>query len=150
MTVVRLQHVSVAVPHGRVEECATWYADVLGMERIPNLAGLAWLRFGDGDHVHLLGGEPRLRARTSRSRSTTSRAPSSGAVGPPGAGERGADLWGAQRWFTHDPAGNMIELFEPTPELDRRGRKAVRARRVSPLLRRSLAGDAPPPCAPVA
>ena len=32
-----------------------------GMERIPNLAGRAWFRFGDGDHVPLLDG-PGARA----------------------------------------------------------------------------------------
>ena len=56
MTARRLQHVSVQVPRPLVEACARFYVEALGMERIPNLAGLAWFQFGDGDHVHLLEG----------------------------------------------------------------------------------------------
>ena len=118
MTVVRLQHVSVAVPHERVEECAQWYADVLGMERIPNLAGLAWLRFGDGDHLHLLDDEPNptsahLALQVDDLPGTLERVRAAGC-----STNQGDDLWGAERWFIRDPAGNLVELFETPPPAD--------------------------------
>ena len=69
----RLQHVSVQVPRELLDACARFYDDVLGMERIPNLAGAVWFCFGDEDHLHLLDGRDAHRRATSRSSSTTSR-----------------------------------------------------------------------------
>ena len=115
MTVVRLQHVSVQVPHEMLERCSAFYRDVLGMESIHNLAGLAWFRFGDGDHVHLLGGngntsQAHLALQVDDLAATLTRIHADG-----GDASRGDDLWGQQRWFTRDPAGNLIELFEVPP-----------------------------------
>jgi catechol 2,3-dioxygenase-like lactoylglutathione lyase family enzyme len=115
MTVQRLQHVSIGVPRGRVEEIAGFYADALGMERIPNLAGLAWLRFGDGDHVHLLDDEPNrtsahLALQVDDLQATLDRVRAAGCEA-----RRGDDLWGAERWFIRDPAGNLVELFQIPP-----------------------------------
>lgn len=86
------------------------------MERIPNLAGRAWFRFGDGDHVHLLSGPGAsdssahlalqvddLDAMLERCRTL-------------GCEPRQADpIWGEARWFVRDPAGNMVELFAVAP-----------------------------------
>jgi catechol 2,3-dioxygenase-like lactoylglutathione lyase family enzyme len=116
MTTRRLQHVSVQTPPALLDRCAAFYTDVLGMRRIPNLAGLAWFEFGDGDHVHLLDGpgaadsDGHLALVVSDLDATLARARAAGAEP-----RRGADLWGAPRWFVRDPAGNLIEVFETPP-----------------------------------
>ncbi len=112
----RLQHVSVEVPGGLLEACARFYEEVLGMERIPNLAGSAWFGFGDGDHVHLIegAGAPPSRAHMALVvddlEATLERARAAGAE--PRASD---DLWGAPRWFLRDPAGNRVEIFPRPP-----------------------------------
>ena len=115
MTALRLQHVSIGVPRERVEECARFYVEVLGMERIDNLAGLAWLRFGDGDHVHLLGGRPPADGQhfavvVDDLDATLERARTWGVET-----EEAPQIWGTARWFTSDPAGNRLEVFERAP-----------------------------------
>ena len=116
MTVRRLQHVSIGVPPARLEECVAFYRDVLGMEPIPNLAGTARLRFGDGDHLHLLDDDPNptgahFALQVDDLPATLQRVRADGAPL-----ERGSDLWGAERWFVRDPAGNRVEVFETPPE----------------------------------
>jgi catechol 2,3-dioxygenase-like lactoylglutathione lyase family enzyme len=112
----RLQHVSVQVPAQRLEECARFYAEVLGMERIPNLAGAAWFRFGDGDHVHLLEGPGAAQSSAHMAlvvddlEATLERARAHGAEP-----RQSDDLWGAPRWFLRDPAGNRVEIFPRPP-----------------------------------
>jgi catechol 2,3-dioxygenase-like lactoylglutathione lyase family enzyme len=116
MTVRRLQHVSIAVPRDQAESCIPFYTDVLGMEHIPNLAGLIWFRFGDGDHVHLLEGQPNVDSthfavQVDDLEQTLERARKAGLPT-----EESDNLWGAPRWFVRDPVGNRIELFETPPD----------------------------------
>jgi catechol 2,3-dioxygenase-like lactoylglutathione lyase family enzyme len=112
----RLQHASVEVPSGLVEECARFYTGVLGMRRIENPAGSAWFSFGDGDHVHLLEGPGGAGSRAHMALlvddldATLARARAAGADV-----RQSDDLWGAQRWFLRDPAGNRIEIFDRAP-----------------------------------
>jgi catechol 2,3-dioxygenase-like lactoylglutathione lyase family enzyme len=115
VTVRRLQHVSIAVPEARAEECAAFYVEVLGMERIPNPVALVWLRFGDGDHLHIMDGEANADSthfalQVDDLEETLERARQAGRPT-----DRGEELWGAERWFTRDPAGNRVELFETPP-----------------------------------
>jgi catechol 2,3-dioxygenase-like lactoylglutathione lyase family enzyme len=113
---IRLQHTSVQVPEALLAVCSGFYRDVIGMEQIPNLAGRAWFRFGDGDHVHLLEGPPaadsmaHLALQVDDLAATLERCRASGAQ--PFEAER---IWGEERWFVRDPAGNMIELFAVPP-----------------------------------
>jgi catechol 2,3-dioxygenase-like lactoylglutathione lyase family enzyme len=116
VSAIRLQHVSVQVPEALLSECAAFYEHVLGMEPIPNLAGRAWFRFGDGDHVHLLEGPAaessmaHLALQVDDLPATLSRARAAGAA------LREADrIWGQERWFVRDPAGNLVELFAVAP-----------------------------------
>jgi catechol 2,3-dioxygenase-like lactoylglutathione lyase family enzyme len=116
MGAVRLQHASVQVPEELLEDCCAFYADVIGMERIPNLAGRAWFRFGDGDHVHLLSGAgaaesmSHLALQVDDLDETVARCRAAGAT------PREADrIWGEDRWFVRDPAGNLVELFAVPP-----------------------------------
>jgi catechol 2,3-dioxygenase-like lactoylglutathione lyase family enzyme len=115
MTATRLQHVSIGVPRERVEEVAQFYATAIGMQRIDNLAGLAWLQFGDGDHLHLLDEQPNptvahLALQVDDLSQTLDRVRSAGC-----SAERSDDLWGAERWFIRDPVGNLVELFDTPP-----------------------------------
>jgi catechol 2,3-dioxygenase-like lactoylglutathione lyase family enzyme len=116
VTARRLQHVSVQVPRPLVETCARFYVEALGMRRIPNLAGLAWFQFGDGDHVHLLEGpggddlRAHLALQVDDLAATLERCRALGREP-----EQSDDLWGAERWFVRDPAGNNIELFATPP-----------------------------------
>jgi len=116
VTARRLQHVSVQVPRALLERCVAFYAEALGMRRIENPAGLAWLTFGDGDHVHLLEGPgagdsgAHLAVQVDDLAETLTRTRAHGADP-----QRGSDLWGAPRWFVRDPAGNRVELFAVAP-----------------------------------
>lgn len=116
MGAVRLQHASVQVPDELFATCCDFYAHVIGMERIPNLAGRAWFRFGDGDHIHLLDGPAasdslaHLALQVDALAATLDRCRMFGAE--PFEADR---IWGAERWFVRDPAGNMIELFAVPP-----------------------------------
>jgi catechol 2,3-dioxygenase-like lactoylglutathione lyase family enzyme len=116
MGAVRLQHTSVQVPDELFATCCDFYSQVIGMERIPNLAGRAWFRFGDGDHIHLLDGPAasesmaHLALQVDDLDATLERSRAFGAQ--PFAADR---IWGEERWFVRDPAGNMIELFAVPP-----------------------------------
>lgn len=116
MGAVRLQHASVQVPEAAFDSCCTFYEQVIGMEQIPNLAGRAWFRFGDGDHVHLLDGPgapdsfAHLALQVDDLPATLDRCRGSGH--DPREAER---IWGQERWFVRDPAGNLVELFAVPP-----------------------------------
>lgn len=116
MGAIRLQHASVQVPETLLATCSAFYRDVIGMEQIPNLAGRAWFRFGDGDHVHLLEGSgapdsmAHLALQVDDLGATLERCRAFGLQ--PFEADR---IWGEERWFVRDPAGNMIELFAVPP-----------------------------------
>lgn len=116
MPAVRLQHASVQVPEELLEVCGRFYERTIGMERIPHLAGRAWFRFGDGDHVHLLTGPgapesmAHLALQVDDLEATLDRCRAAGSP------LREADrIWGEERWFVRDPAGNLVELFAVAP-----------------------------------
>ncbi len=116
MGATRLQHCSVQVPDERFEACCRFYAEALGMQRIPNLAGRAWFRFGDGDHVHLLDGPAAAGSSAHLALQVDDLAATLGRCRGHGAEPREADrIWGEERWFVRDPAGNLIELFAVPP-----------------------------------
>lgn len=116
MGAVRLQHASVQVPDELLPACGDFYEHVIGMQRIPHLAGRAWFRFGDGDHVHLLGGPgaaeslAHLALQVDDLPDVLARCRAAGRE--PFARE---PIWGAERWFVRDPAGNLVELFAVPP-----------------------------------
>jgi catechol 2,3-dioxygenase-like lactoylglutathione lyase family enzyme len=116
MTAVRLQHASVQVPRELLDSAADFYEHILGLRRIPNLAGLAWFAFGDGDHVHLLEGPGAPDSRAHFALQVEALEPVLAAVRASGQEpEEGRKLWGEPRWFVRDPAGNLVELFETAP-----------------------------------
>jgi catechol 2,3-dioxygenase-like lactoylglutathione lyase family enzyme len=118
MTVRRIQHASLPVPAERVEEVARFYCDAFGMTRIENLAGLAWLSFGEHAHIHLLDASEaaahpaqHVALEVADLNATLERV-----AGLGGAIEEAPRLWGARRVFVRDPAGNLLELFDSPPE----------------------------------
>lgn len=114
-----LHHVSINVTD--VERALAFYADVLGMERLPRPDfgfGGAWLGFGSGRQVHLIEADiPEDRGQhfaflvddldhaveVLRARGASVR-------GPAPVGDSGA-----RQAFLHDPDGNRVELHQPSP-----------------------------------
>jgi catechol 2,3-dioxygenase-like lactoylglutathione lyase family enzyme len=116
-----LHHVNVVVPPGRTDEVADFYADLLGLRRIPKPPNAgseqgAWLEMSDGGIQLHLSERPgavhpdahfavvvddfdRLleRLRGGRFEFTEQSA-----------------VFGGRRGFTRDPAGNRVELIEPS------------------------------------
>ncbi|HYH11514.1 MAG TPA: VOC family protein [Thermomicrobiales bacterium] len=66
-SVVRLQHVSIPMPEGGLEQARQFYGDTLGLERKPvpsvlNAEEIIWFRLGgEGDELHVFTerGEPK-------------------------------------------------------------------------------------------
>ena len=119
MPALRLQHTSLQVPVSELARCEAFYREVFGLRQVRNLAGIAWFELPNGDHIHLVEGEP--ASRDSRAHlalhvddfeETLERATAHGSevlMAP--------DLWGAPRRFLHDPVGNLIEVFPAPPPI---------------------------------
>jgi catechol 2,3-dioxygenase-like lactoylglutathione lyase family enzyme len=119
MPALRLQHTSVQVPLGELHRCELFYREVFGLRQVRNLAGIAWFELPNGDHIHLVEGEParrdsqaHLALHVDDFEETLERAAALGSE------IRDApDLWGAPRRFFHDPVGNLIEVFPAPPPM---------------------------------
>jgi catechol 2,3-dioxygenase-like lactoylglutathione lyase family enzyme len=61
MPALRLQHTSVQVPLSELARCEKFYREVFGLRQVKNLAGIAWFELPNGDHIHLVEGEPARR-----------------------------------------------------------------------------------------
>ncbi len=116
MPALRLQHTSVQVPRSELARCEAFYREVFGVRQVENLAGIAWFELPNGDHIHLVEGEPQaassqahLALHVDDFEETLERASAHGSpiIDAP-------DLWGAPRRFLRDPVGNLIEVF-PAP-----------------------------------
>jgi catechol 2,3-dioxygenase-like lactoylglutathione lyase family enzyme len=118
MPAVRLHHASVQVPAHELERCTAFYRDVLGIRQVQNLAGIAWFELPNGDHVHLLEGEPaaassaHLALQVDDFEATLARVVANG-----GEVLVSDDLWGSARRFIRDPVGNLVEVFAAPPPL---------------------------------
>jgi catechol 2,3-dioxygenase-like lactoylglutathione lyase family enzyme len=120
MTLLRIDHIQLAMPEGREAEARRFYAGLLGLREVakpPGLAarGGAWFEGGEGIRLHL-GVEREFRpARKAH--------PGFIVRDLPGLATRlrdagfdtleDAPIEGCDRLFTHDPFGNRIELIEP-------------------------------------
>ena len=120
MTLVRLDHVQLAMPEGGEAEARRFYADALGLREVPkppNLAGRGgvWFEGGSGLRIHL-GVERDFRpARKAHPAFIVS-----------GLRDLAADLRARgfavvadeplesfDRLYASDPFGNRVELMEP-------------------------------------
>jgi len=120
MTLVRLDHVQLAMPGGREEDARRFYVGALGLREVPkppNLArrGGAWFEGGEGVRVHLGVEEdfrparkahPAFVVRDLRRLAADLRARGFETVAD-------EPLEGFDRLYTSDPFGNRIELMEP-------------------------------------
>jgi catechol 2,3-dioxygenase-like lactoylglutathione lyase family enzyme len=123
MPALRLQHTSVQVPESELARCEAFYREVFGLRQVKNLAGIAWFELSNGDHIHLVGGEPaprdsraHLALHVDDFEETLERAVAHGSTI-----ELAPDLWGAPRRFLHDPVGNLIEVFPAPPPIGLEG-----------------------------
>jgi catechol 2,3-dioxygenase-like lactoylglutathione lyase family enzyme len=115
---MRLHHVNVVVPPGGTADAVGFYADVLGLVRVPKpQVGVqpegAWFDITRGEQLHVserpgdphpdphfalvVDDLPAVLARLDAADAPWTEQP---------------DLFGGRRGFTRDPAGNRVELLE--------------------------------------
>ncbi len=123
VTVIRLDHVQLAMPAGRELEAIAFYRDVLGIPHVPKPAHLAarggcWFERGDLK-IHL-GVEADFRpARKAHPAFIVDDVRSIARVATAAGFEVNDDepLDGFDRVYVSDPFGNRIELMQPAAEL---------------------------------
>jgi catechol 2,3-dioxygenase-like lactoylglutathione lyase family enzyme len=115
---MRIHHVNVVVPRGRTADVVGFYADVLGLRRVPkpssgvDQAG-AWFDVDAGSQVHVSEREGTVHPQAHFALvvddldAVLARARAAGAPW-----EDQPDLFGGRRGFTRDPVGNRVELLE--------------------------------------
>ena len=115
---IGIHHVQLAMPPGGEETAERFYADALGMERVPKPAQLAarggcWFR-GPGVELHL-GVEENFRAseKAHPALRVDGLAELRSALGAAGADVvEDTQLDGHRRCYVRDPFGNRLELIE--------------------------------------
>jgi catechol 2,3-dioxygenase-like lactoylglutathione lyase family enzyme len=114
---MRLQHVSVAIPHDGAAEARAFYGGLLGlMERdvLPKLdpSRFIWFCAGDGCELHLMltGEEPPRGPHFCLAVDTNLDALRARLEAAGIATRDGTELLGRQRFSCRDPFGNLIEL----------------------------------------
>ena len=116
MPAVRVHHASVQVPRPELARVSAFYREVLGLRQVTNLAGLAWFELPNGDHIHLLEGQPaagsdaHFAVHVDDFDETLARVAAHGGVV-----QDAPDLWGSERRFFRDPVGNLVEVFASPP-----------------------------------
>lgn len=121
MTIVRLDHVQLAMPPAGEPDAVAFYEGILGIPHVqkpPHLAvrGGCWFERGDLK-VHL-GVEKDFRPATKAHPAFIVDGVRELAAAVRSAGLRVVDdepLDGYDRVYVHDPFGNRIELMEPRP-----------------------------------
>lgn len=112
-----LHHVNVNVPRGHSEPVAAFYSGALGFVRIPrpdNGREGIWLDMGDGTQLHLSEREEAPNAQPHFALIVDDLAGVRARLANVGGDfEAADDVFGTGgRGFTHDPAGNRIELIQ--------------------------------------
>jgi catechol 2,3-dioxygenase-like lactoylglutathione lyase family enzyme len=113
---IAIDHVQIAVPRGREEECVAFYRDLLGASEIAKPAALqarggAWFQLGNIQFHIGVDAEPSPPSRRHIcflvENLTGARA---WAEAKGIAMQNEGEAEGLQRFFIHDPAGNRIEI----------------------------------------
>lgn len=118
----RLQHANVVVPPGSTEEVAAFYEHVLGLRRIPKPPGTAatgaWFDVDGYAQVHLSERDGARHPDSHFALVVDEFDETLAALAQNGAPwTEQEDVFGGRRGFTRDPAGNRVELLEPTGTL---------------------------------
>lgn len=120
MSIVRIDHVQLAMPPGGEVEAVAFYDALLGIPRVakpPHLEARGGCWFEDGDLKLHLGVEADFRpARTAHPALVVEDLPSLvQRLAGHGVAVRGDEpLDGYERVYVDDPFGNRLELMEPT------------------------------------
>jgi catechol 2,3-dioxygenase-like lactoylglutathione lyase family enzyme len=115
---MRLQHVSVPMPPGRLEDARAFYSGVLGLAEKPVPAslgeGLLWLAAGQDElEVHLFPDRERANARQHFALAVDDLDEVRARLEERGhAVEEAVPIPNRPRLYTRDPFGNRIELTE--------------------------------------
>jgi catechol 2,3-dioxygenase-like lactoylglutathione lyase family enzyme len=115
---VRLQHVSVPMPHGRLEDARAFYSGVLGLVEKPVPASLGsaliWLAAGEGElELHLFPDREGANARQHFALHVDDLDEVRARLAQGGhAVEEAVPIPNRPRLYTRDPFGNRIELTE--------------------------------------
>lgn len=115
-----LQHVNVVVPPGGTAAAVRFYTEVFGLARLPKPPGPgadigAWLELGGNAQIHIgeAAGDRHQDAHfalvVDDFDAVLARISAAGAMW-----QDQEDVFGGRRGFTRDPAGNRIEVLEPT------------------------------------
>jgi catechol 2,3-dioxygenase-like lactoylglutathione lyase family enzyme len=115
---VRIHHVNVVVAPGQTDSVVPFYVDVLGLRRVAKPAeGVAqsgaWFDINDNSQVHVserpgvVHPQSHFGLVVDDFDATLARLCESGA-----SWEDQPPIFGGRRGFTHDPAGNRIEIIE--------------------------------------
>ena len=113
----RLQHANVVIPSGSTAEVAAFYADVLGLRRIPKPDALdpsgAWFDVDGYAQVHLSERDGERHPDSHFALVVDDFDAILRRLAGHGAGwTEQEDVFGGRRGFTRDPAGNRIEILE--------------------------------------
>lgn len=119
MTIIRIDHVQLAMPHGGEDRAREFYAGLLEVPEVPKPPALAerggvWFQRGDV-RIHL-GVDPEFRAALKAHPALLVRDLAALAQRLRAAGVEVVDddlLPGYRRVYATDPFGNRLELMEP-------------------------------------
>jgi catechol 2,3-dioxygenase-like lactoylglutathione lyase family enzyme len=115
---MRIHHVNVVVPIGGTAHVAAFYRDRLGLREVPKPAELdprgAWFQVDDDTQLHVSERDGDIHPSAHFALVVDDFA---GVVGSLDEWEEAEDVFGGGRGFTHDPAGNRIELLERAGQL---------------------------------
>lgn len=120
MTILAIEHVQLAMPHGREADAKRFYVEALGLREVPKPAALAkrggaWFE-ADAVKVHLGVEEDFRPAKKAHPAFLVADLAALAARCRAAGAEVVEDtlLEGYDRCFVEDPFGNRIELMQPT------------------------------------
>ena len=112
---IAIDHVQIAVPRAREQECVAFYRTLLGALEIPKPAALrarggAWFQLGNIQFHIGVDAEPSPPSRRHICFLVENLADARAWTEASGIAIQNDSAEGFQRFFIHDPAGNRIEI----------------------------------------
>jgi len=120
---MRIHHVNVVVAPGGTDDVVPFYAEVLGLRQVVKPAeGVAqsgaWFDIDDRSQVHVSERAGDVHPQSHFGLVVDDYDAVLGRLRTAGAPwEDQADIFGGRRGFTHDPAGNRVEILEAAGQL---------------------------------